>query len=172
MKNMFNKMILAVLTAALVFVSFPVTSVFAQGQNPPKLTTAKMEEVWARQLNRYARIGKAFDGSDVRLALLQARINLAKANGKDVTAVQTALDNLNAALKNAKPIYESMNGIVNAHQGFDANGKVTDAEKAKATLKEMHAKFEEIKSALGGTRQALRDALLAFRAANKPAKGS
>lgn len=169
MKNMFNKMILAVLTAALVFASFPVTGAFAQGQNFPD--TARMESAWARQLDRYARIGKAFDGSDARLALLQARINLAKANGKDVTTVQTALDNLNAALKNAKPIYESMNGIVSSHQGFDANGKVIDAVKAKSTLKEMRAKFEEIKSALGGTRQALRDALLAFRAANKP-KGS
>ena len=168
MKNVFNKLILAVLTAALVFASFPSTSAFAQGQNPPKMTTARMEEVWALQLNRYERIGILFNGSDARLARLQTRIDRAKANGKDVTAVQTALDNFTAALKNAKPIYASMNGLVNSHAGFDANGKVTDTAQAKSTLQALHAKFAEIKSALGGTRQALHDALVAFRAANKP----
>lgn len=172
MKNTFNKMFLAVLTAALVFASFPVTSAFAQGETPPKLTTAKMEEIWARQLKIHERLGQMFDNSDARLAKLQERIDKAKANGKDVSAVQTALDNFKAALKTAKPIYESMNGIINSHQGFDASGKVIDAEKAKSTLKEMRGKMQELKSAMGGTGKALRDALQVFREANKPAKGS
>ncbi len=36
MKNIFNKMILVALAAALVFAAFPMTSAFAQGENPPK----------------------------------------------------------------------------------------------------------------------------------------
>ncbi len=169
MKNIFSKAALAVLTAALVFASFPVTFAAAQGENPPKeLTNAKMEEIWARQLQVYDRIGKMFNESDARLAKLQERIDAAKAKGKDVFAVQTALDNFKAALKNAEPIYESVKGIINSHQGFDANGKVTDAEKAKSTLKEMRGKFKDIKSALGGTFKALRAAIQAFRNANKP----
>lgn len=174
MKNIFNKMILAVLTAALVFASFPVTSVFAQDENPPKgeVTVEKMEEIWARQATAYERLGKMFSESDARLAKIQERIDKAKAAGKDVSAVQTALNNFSAALKSAKPVYESINGIINSHQGFDASGKVTDEEKAKATLKELRGKFQEIKSTLGGTGQALREALKAFREANKPSKDS
>ncbi|MDD2921994.1 MAG: hypothetical protein PHQ36_06875 [Anaerolineales bacterium] len=168
MKTMFNKMILAVLTAALVFASFPATSAFAQGENPPKLTNEKLEQIWARQLMRYEKIGKAFDESDARLTKLQELIDKAKANGKDVTAVQTALDNYKAALKTAKPIYESAKGIIASHQGFDANGKVTDAEKAKSTLKDLRGKMEELKSAMNGTRKALGEAVKKFRAANKP----
>jgi hypothetical protein len=171
MKNIFNKLILAVLTAALVFVTFPVTSAYAQDENPPKgeLTNEKLEKIWARELKAYERLGKGFNDIDGTVAKFQARIDKAAANGRDVTALQSALDAFEAALKAAKPKYESMNGLVNSHQGFDANGKVVDAEKAKSTVKEMGAKLKEVRDAMGGTGKALREALKAFREANKPA---
>jgi cytochrome c556 len=172
MKNIFNKMILAVLAVALVFAAFPVTSAFAQGENPPKgeFTNEKLEQVWARQLTNYEKIGKGFDDTDAQIAKFQARIDKAAENGKDVTALQAALDAFESSLKSAKPTYDSMNGIINSHQGFDASGKVTDAEKAKSTVQEMRTKMEELKSAMGGTGKALREAMKAFRAANKPAE--
>ena len=171
MNNIFKKMILVALAAALVFAAFPVTSAFAQGENPPQgeLTNAKLEQVWARQLKNYEKIGKGFDDTAAQIAKFQARIDKAAASGKDVTALQAALDAFESALKSAKPIYDSISGIVNSHQGFDANGKVTDAEKAKYTVKEMRTNMVELKSAMGGTGKALREALKAFRAANKPA---
>ena len=174
MKALFNKMILAVLTAALVFAAFPVTNAFAQDENPPKggLTNEKLEKVWVRQSGMYGRLGKMFDGNDERIARIQERIDKAKANGKDVAALQTALDDFESALKKAKPVYQSMNGIFAAHQGFDASGKVTDAEKAKATLKDLREKFKEFKEAMNGTGKALREALQAFREANRPAGNS
>ncbi len=171
MKSIFNKMILAVMTAALVFAAFPVTSVYAQDENPPKpeLTNERLEKIWARELKAYERLGKGFSDIDGAIAKFQARIDKAAENGKDVTALQSALDAFASALKSAKPKYESMNGLVNSHQGFDANGKVTDAEKAKSTVKEMGEKLKEVKDAMGGTGKALREALKAFREANKPA---
>jgi hypothetical protein len=170
MKNIFKKMILAVLSAALVFAAFPVTSAFAQGENPPKgeVTNEKLEQIWARQLANYEKIGKGFENIDAQIAKFQARIDKAAAKGKDVTSLQAALDAFASALKSAKPTYDSISGIVNSHQGFDASGKVIDAEKAKSTVKEMRAKMQELKSAMGGTGKALREALKAFRAANKP----
>jgi hypothetical protein len=59
-----------------------------------------------------------------------------------------------------------MKGIVNSHQGFDANGKVTDPEKAKETVKQMREKMQEIRAALDGTGKALHEAIQAFKAAN------
>ena len=86
-------------------------------------------------------------------------------------ATEAALDAFNASVKDAKPIYESAKGIINSHQGFDANGKVTDPEKAKETVKAMHEKMQEIKAAMDGTGKALRDAIKAFREANpRPVK--
>ena len=174
MNNIFKKMILMVLAAGLVFAAFPVTSVYAQGENPPKgaLTNEKLEQVWARELKIYERFGKLFGDIDGRVAKAQERIDKAAQSGKDVSALQSALNAFETAAKAAKPIYDSMNGIVGTHQGFDASGKVTDAEQAKSTVKEVHTKMLDLKTAMGGTGKALRDALKAFREANKPVGGS
>jgi hypothetical protein len=171
MNNLFKKMILVTLSAALVFAAFPVTPAFAQGENPPKgeLTNEKLEKVWAREMQAYERLGHVFADIDGTVAKIQARIDKAAASGKDVTALQAALDAFESALKSAKPGYDSMSGIVSAHQGFDAIGKVNDAELAKSTVKEVGAKLKEVKASMGGTGKALRQALKAFRAANKPA---
>jgi len=172
--NIFKKMILMVLAAGLVFAAFPVTSVYAQGENPPKgaLTNEKLEQVWARELKIYERFGKLFGDIDGRVAKAQERIDKAAQSGKDVSALQSALNAFEAAAKVAKPIYDSIGGIVSTHQGFDASGKVTDAEQAKSTVKDLHTKMLDLKTAMGGTGKALRDALKAFREANKPVGGS
>jgi hypothetical protein len=131
------------------------------------LTNEKLEKVWARQLKIHERIGKMFTDTDAKLAKAQALIDKAAANGRDVTAVQSALDAFKSALKTTKPIYESMNGIVNSHQGFDASGKVTDLTQAKSTVEAMGAKLKEVKSSMNGTGEALREAIREFRKANK-----
>jgi hypothetical protein len=97
---------------------------------------------------------------------VQKLIDRAKENGKDVSAVQAALDAFKAAVKDAQPTYESIKGIINSHQGFDTNGKVTDPEKAAETVKAMHEKFKEIRDAMNGTGKALHQAIKAFREAN------
>ena len=172
MKNIFKKMILAVMAVAIVFAAFPVTSAFAQGENPAptgEVSNEKLEKAWARQLKIYERLGNGFDGLDAQIAKFQERIDKAASKGKDVTALQSALDAFEAASKTAQPIYASIESIVNSHEGFDANGKVTDAEQAKSTLQEVGAKLKEVKSSMDGTGKALREAFKAFREANKPA---
>jgi len=170
-KIMFNKTILAALVTVLAVSAIPFTSVFAQDENPPQpgqFTNERLELIWARQLRTYERLGRAFEGTDARLAKIQELIDKAAANGRDVSGLQAALDAFEAALKDAHPTYESIKGIVNSHQGFDSDGKVTDPEKAISTVQEMRAKLQEIKSTMDGSFKALRDALKAFREANKP----
>lgn len=170
MKNIFKKTILAALTVALVFAAFPTSSAFAQDENPPNgdVSNEKLEQAWANQLRIYEKIGKGFNDTDEKIAKFQARIDKAAENGRDVAALQAALDAFESALKNGMPIYDSISVIVNDHKGFDANGKVTDSEQAKATVKEMREQLQELKSAMNGTGKALREALKAFREANKP----
>jgi len=168
-KIFFKKTVLLALVAALATLgvaSLPFVSVSAQGANDPppqgQISNDKLEKAWARQLRMYGRMGR----TDEFVAKVQKLLDRAKANGKDVSAVQSALDAFKDAVKDAKPIYESMKGIINSHQGFDSNGKVTDPEKAKGTVKAMHEKFQEIKAAMNGTGKALREAIKAFREAN------
>jgi len=167
MKLFFKKTILAALVVALGLASLPLVSVFAAGQKDPTtpptvLTNDRLELAWARQLRVYNRMGHI----DNLIEKAQKLIDRAKANGKDVSAVQAALDAFQTQWKTAKPTFESIKGIVNSHQGFDANGKVTDMEKAKATVMEMRDKFKEIRSTLNGTGKALHEAIKAFREAN------
>ncbi|HMB22059.1 MAG: hypothetical protein ACM33V_05905 [Chloroflexota bacterium] len=169
MKLLFTKTILIALVAALGLASLPLASASAAGvyddPNPAgekQLSNERLEQVWARQLLHYERMGRR----DELVEKAQKLIDRAKASGKDVAAVQTALDAFEAAVQKAQPIYESAGGIVNSHQGFDANGKVTDPAKARETVTALRAKFKEIKDAMGGTGKALHEALKAFRAAN------
>lgn len=172
MKLFFKKTVLFALVAALGLASLPFVSASAAGAYDPTVppqkqpTTEKLEQVWARQLERYERMGQRFERSDEFIAKAQKLIDRAKSNGKDVSALQTALDAFEAAVQKAHPIYESAKGIVNSHQGFDANGKVTDPAKAQETIKAMHAKFQEIKADMNGTGKALHEAIRAFREAN------
>jgi hypothetical protein len=167
MKNIFKKTILLALVAALAVASLPFVSVAAQGANDPtpptgQVSNEKLERVWARQLKLYERMGK----TDEFVAKVQGLLDRASANGKDVSAIQSALDAFVESAKDAKPIYESAKGIINSHQGFDSNGKVTDPAKAKETVQAMGEKLKEIKDAMDGTGKALHAAIKAFRAAN------
>ena len=176
MKMLFKKTILLALVAALAVASLPFVRVSAAGADDPQtpsgpVTNGKLEQVWARQQRAYEKLGKGFDRADDFTARAQQLIDRARENGKDVSALQAALDAFESAIKEAHPIYEGGKGIINSHQGFDANGKVTDAEKAKETVQAMHDKLQEVKAAMNGTGKALREATRDFRQANpRPAK--
>lgn len=176
MKKIFKKTILLALVAALAAASLPFVGVSAAGTEDPTppqgpVTNEKLEQVWARQQQTYERLGKGFERSDQFVDKAQSLIDRAKANGRDVSGLQAALTAFEAAVKQARPVYEGGKGILNSHQGFDANGKVTDPEKAKATVQAMGDKLKEIKTAMDGTGKALRDAIKAFREANpRPTK--
>jgi len=175
MKMLFKKTMLLALVAALGVASLPLVGVSALGANdsthPPKgqISKDRLELVWARQLRRYNRMGKV----DAFMQKIQNMIDRTTENGKDASAVQTALDAFTNAVKDAKPIYESMNGIVTSHQGFDGNGNIIDFEKAKETVQAMHEKFHAIHEVMNGTGKALHEAIKAFREGNpKPWKMS
>jgi len=167
-KTFFTKTILFALVAVLGLASLPVFSVSAAGLDDPtppaqgQITNERLERVWARELRIYNRLGRV----DQVIDRVQKLIDHAQANGKDVSAVQSALDAFEAAWKDAKPTYESTKGLVNSHQGFDDAGKVTDPAKALETVKAMRDKFQEIKTTMKGTGKALYEAIKAFREAN------
>ena len=166
-----KKMILGAMLAVLVVAALPVTHVFAQDENPPlrQVTNEQLEKAWAHQLKLYENLGRVFEDTNNQFPKAQELIDKASANGRDVSAVQSALDAFSAAVQTSRPIYTSLKGLVTVHAGFDASGKVTDAEQAKATLQEVRAKLQELKTSMGGTGKALREAVKAFRQANSPA---
>lgn len=173
MKNIFSKIMMAILAVTLVFATLPVTSAFAQDEQPPakaELTDEKLEQVWARIVKGYERISKGFVDTDGHIARFQSLIDKAAANGKDVSELQSALDAYEAALIASKPEYDALSAVINSHAGFDADGKVTDSEQALATVQDVREKMQALKSSMDGTFKALRETFREFREANKPLK--
>jgi chromosome segregation ATPase len=176
MKTMlFKKTILTALIAALLLAALPLTGVSAAGQTDPtppaqgQISNERLEKVWARMNRRYERLGRIFEKSDGLVERVNALIERLKEAGESTAELEAALAAYEDAVKQAHPIYESCNGIVNSHKGFDADGKVTDAEQARETIKELGAKFDEIKTAMNGTGKALIELLKSIREAHKPA---
>lgn len=166
--NILKRTVFLALAITLALAAFPFSSASAAGRNDPSTppqnppSNERLEKVWARQLRFYDRFGH----TDELIEKAQRLIDRAKSNGREVSAVQAAMDAFEAATKDAHPIYESMKGIISSHQGFDENGKVTDPVKARETVQAMRAKIQEIKTTMNGTGRALRDAIRAYREAN------
>lgn len=168
MKNIFTKIMTAFLVVAFALAAVPASNAFAADENPPATANEKLEKMWARVLKLYERTGKAFEDTDAHIAKFQGMIDKAADNGKDVSDLQAALDAYEAALTATRPQYEALGTVISAHAGFDADGKVIDTEQAKATLTEVREQTKTIKESMGGTFKALREAIKAFREANKP----
>lgn len=166
MKNMFSKLMLSMLVAALAMAAVPVSSAYAADENPPAPDNARLEKAWERLSAAYEKLGKAFEDIDAHIAKFQGMIDKAASNGKDVTDLQSALDAYESALTATRPQYEDLGQTIRAHSGFDANGKVTDAVTALETLKEVREQMKSIKDGMGGTFKALQEAAKAFREAN------
>jgi hypothetical protein len=156
-------MLVAVLAGTL---AFPATVQAAGPEGDPD--PARLERMYARLTEALAGQAERFSRIDEKAANVQTRINDLKAEGKDTSALETALSDYNAKVDDAKALYAEAAAILEAHTGFDASGKVVDAVAARETLKsageKMRAAHRELRPAMGDLLKALRE----FRRDNRP----
>ena len=177
---LFQKTVLVALVAAMALAALPVASAYASGLDEPltppsegkQFSNERIEQAWARMQEIYERQGQRLERADQMTERFQTILDRMSEKGKDVTALQAALDAFGESLKDAHPLHESSKGIINAHKGFDADGKVTDREQAIETLKELRGDLQEVRALVGEPGKALREAIKAFREANRPAETS
>ncbi len=105
-------------------------------------------------------------------ARAQELIDKAKSNGKDTTALESALANFKTAIGQAQAAHDKAVGILNAHDGFDGAGKMTDPDKAEATLKAVRDALRDGQEALRSGTRDFREAVRQWRLANKAQKQS
>ena len=121
MKTMlFKKTILVALIFALALAAFPLTGVSAAEPIP---SNGRLERVWARLNRRDKRLGEFFARSDELVARAEKMIAYLKDHDESAADLEAALAAYQDAVQQAKPIYQSSQGIVNAHKGFNASGE-------------------------------------------------
>ncbi|MEI7646310.1 MAG: hypothetical protein WCJ55_18725 [Chloroflexales bacterium] len=125
----------------------------------------------------YLRVQKSLKLQDQHLTRLgtfadrvAADIAKVKAKGKDTTVVEQALDTFRQQLASARADWQTASGALSSHAGFDAQGKVTDAVAARATLKTARDAMVQVHKTMDGAAKALRTALKVFRKANRDSR--
>ncbi len=175
MKTLIQKLFLIVTLLALVLLAVPAQSALAAGPNEPPTPAAtpdperaktRLEWAFANQKLTIQRIDLNLQYQDEFVAGIEELIAKAKEAGKDVSAVEAALADYKKAVESSKLLYDQAAKLVQTHKGFNANGKVTDLEKARETVKQLGETLKQHRQAMGEAAKALREALKAFREAN------
>jgi hypothetical protein len=173
--SLLKKAALAVLLICIGLAALPTVSASAAGlydeNTPPtreNVSDERLEQAWARLQEAYARQGERLGKADEFIAKVQSLIDKANEMGYDTSAVQAALDAFAAAIPAAQAAHEPGAAIIASHAGFDESGNVTDHAAALETAKALRQVLKDTRAAMGGTGQALRDAIRAFREAHQP----
>jgi hypothetical protein len=112
--------------------------------------------------------GLHIDMANLVAGKAQTLIDKASAEGKDTSALVSALSTFKAQIGAAQSGHDTAAAMLALHAGFDGSGKVTDIEAARATLKSVRESLRSGHESLrNGTRE-FRRALREWRKANKP----
>lgn len=162
------KKIFTMFTTILVLAVFAATSASpALAYNETDQPIEKMlgaayhkEEAWLKR--QEAALEKAIRGSEK----LQALIDRAMENDLDTADLESSLADFNAAVEQAQAKHDLAAEILAEHKGFDGQGKVTDLELARETLKNAHQAIQDAHRGLIMAGWELSDTLQAWREAN------
>jgi hypothetical protein len=95
-------------------------------------------------------------------------IETLRADGQDVSELEEALADFEAALVTAESYQQQAAGILSEHQGFDDDGKVTDPELARETIREAGRNMRDGRRALRDGTIDLRRAIRDWRHEHRP----
>ena len=182
----FKKFALAAQVLAIGLVALPATSATAAGLHDettppatlpangvvpvPAQDNARLEQIWARAQTVYQRQSERLAKADEFITRAQSLIDKANQKGWDTSFVQATLNAFTAVIPVAQAAHNPGAAIIASHNGFDADGKVTDRDAAVETVKALSQVLKDTRLAMNGTGHALREAAKAFRDAHRSAQ--
>lgn len=168
-KKIWLKIATGIMITSLVVAVIPFSAVQAdsprQEDIPPVLEnegkgTAFLEKMLQREQKMNENQTNLFDKADDVIAKLESAIEKGKTNGKDVSAIEDALEEINDQIMAARAAHDKATSLLNNHTGFDDSGKVTDVELARDTIREAGRNLREAHRMIGAS---IRDAMKAIR---------
>ncbi|HEX9017666.1 MAG TPA: hypothetical protein VF806_00665 [Anaerolineaceae bacterium] len=180
--HQFSKFVsLGVLVSLLIgafALALPTGTVAAQSTTPPTSPTpaapdasarqarveTRLEKLYQRELKALDAQGKRLSKVDERVTKIQARIDKAKDNGKNVTVLQKLLDDFKASLTGMHADHQSAAVVLKNHLGFSSDGKVTDLKLARQTVADAGRIMKQVRQDLvASLRQLVQDVRDFFR---------
>jgi len=171
---MVKKLLLAGVVGLLIVSVMPVTGVFAAplGEDPNpgqgKDVYPRLEKAFKRVQDWYEKQGEFLERADDYIRKAETFIGKAEQRGLDTSALRSLLESFEGSLPAVQKAHERAGEIISTHDGFDANGKVTDPGKAAQTVKDAASALQEGRQAHLGKGKALAEAIKAFWKDNRP----
>lgn len=140
--------------------------------SPAKLEkrNALLERAYVREQARLKIQTNRLDRAGTAENKLETLIAKARGNGKDVSALESALSAFRDQVEIAQTAHDQAAALLTTHSGFDANGKVTDATAARQTVDGAHKSLTDAGVAFQKATADLRSAVRTWRKANPPVK--
>jgi hypothetical protein len=160
--------------AALVALGLSLGSTFAAERTPVKppnnRANVALQVEYRMEIARHREQAARLKATTRDAAALAKRIAKLAASGKDVAGLRAALETYRAALADAKTDWQTAGDVLAAHTGFAANGKVTNADQARATLKSAHQSTVSAAAKISAANEALRKSVRAWEQAHSGGK--
>ncbi len=141
-------------------------------ENKVKFQDAVLEKGLAAEQKWLAEQAANLTAKEQLITKAQDLINKAQGNGRDVGALQKALDEFKTQIAGAQTSHDQAASLLAEHTGFDANGKVTDASAARQTLKDARQSLSDAHNTIRQAAAYLREAIRDWRTANPVVKAT
>ncbi len=143
-----------------------------QQSSPSGLRIAVLEKAFAAENTALSTQASNLDKANQLIAKAQARIDQARANGKNVGGLLLALNAFKAQIANAQSLHDTAGLILADQVGFDANGKVTTPAAAAQTVRDAHQSLKDARQVMRQAVFDLRSVIRLCRRANSSPNSS
>jgi hypothetical protein len=136
---------------------------------PPPANAAHvvLKREYQASLRRLREIDVRLNHANGEARRLAERVAKAKAAGKDVGAIEAALGAFQDGVAKARAAWQAAGDKLRAHNGFDEQGNVTNADAARTTLKSANEQMRTASETLANAQKALGKAIAAWERANR-----
>jgi len=125
-----------------------------------------LERLYQRTQKRLEIAGNNLDKAEVFADKLETRFLKMAEAGKDVSGLQIVLTQFRQGIVDAHLKWDQASQFINTHNGFNADGKVTDAVIAKQTLLSTHEAMQQGREIMRNAMQSIRDSIREYRGSN------
>jgi hypothetical protein len=167
----FSRWTLAVLAALITIgIGFGSASAAPAAKPTPLDPKGMLSHTYKLEQNRLKVQDMRLKNAILYAGKVNGMIAKLKMKNKDTAALEQAAATFRAEIAKARAEWQAASDTLTAHAGFDATGKVTNADQASATLKDAHGHIEQAHIIAHTAYANLHAAIATYRKAHREVK--